>query len=333
MPDAQPRNASPPDPALVADAFGLGPPIGRPSVAARGELGRIWRLETERGPWAVKELLRYDEDRVRDDAKADLAFQLAALDAGVPMPRPIVARTGDAIVDVGPAGSPRLVRLYSWVDLAGRDVSPAVEDVAAILGRLHALAHRDGRDRHPWYATPPAAERWPGLVAEAKRAGGPWVGDLVRVVPIVLELLEATPPERPVPLVSCHLDYNPENVLVDAGGRPVVVDWENSGPAAPEQELASVVAEFVADPRDVAAFIGAYEAAGGTGRLVDRSSFRMTAVVQANLVETYGRIAASDAAAPEDAARSAHWVVDIARNAFSLARVDAWLEAAAATAR
>ena len=130
-------------------------------------------------------------------------------------------------------------------------------------------------------------------------------------------------------MIGCHLDYNPENVLVDADGRVVVVDWENSGPADPEQELASAVAEFVADPADTAAFLRSYVDGGGTGRLRDRTSFAMTLTVQANLVYGYARRALDPTANPEDRARAAHWVEDIAAHAFTLGRVDRWLDAAA----
>ncbi|MFI6990992.1 hypothetical protein [Nonomuraea wenchangensis] len=41
----------------VAAAYGLGEPVGPAVYAARGELGRIWRLDTRRGSWAVKEAL------------------------------------------------------------------------------------------------------------------------------------------------------------------------------------------------------------------------------------------------------------------------------------
>jgi hypothetical protein len=41
--------------AVVATSYGLGRPPRAPTYADRGELGRIWRLDTDRGSWAVKE--------------------------------------------------------------------------------------------------------------------------------------------------------------------------------------------------------------------------------------------------------------------------------------
>jgi thiamine kinase-like enzyme len=155
---------------------------------------------------------------------------------------------------------------------------------------------------------------------------------LESLVPIILATLDATGPVSRDRTITCHLDYNPENVLVAAAGGAVVVDWENSGPGPADQELASAVAEFVRDPADTRAFLAAYESAGGPGRLTDRSSFALTAVVQANLVETYSRWALDPAISAEDRARAAHWVEDIAANAFTVERFDAWLAAAASGA-
>jgi hypothetical protein len=94
----------PPDPDVVVDAFGLGPPTAVPTFAARGELGRIWRFETTLGTWAVKELLHFDPARVEPDARRDVAFQLAAIAAGVSMPHPVTVSVAAAQLAVPTTG-------------------------------------------------------------------------------------------------------------------------------------------------------------------------------------------------------------------------------------
>ena len=319
----------PPDPVAVAETYDLGEQRGAPTVAARGELGRIWRLETTSGTWAVKELLRFDPAGVESAARRDVAFQRAAIEAGIPMPRPVVSRTGDVTTVVRSAeGSSKRVRVYTWLDLATRETVVDRSEVAAILGRLHALGLVDDRPVDRWYRVPPAPDRWPLLLGEARSQGAPWRHALADLVPIVVATLDAIPAVPIRSAITCHLDFNPENVLVDRNGHTVVVDWENSGASTPEQELASTVAEFVEDPSETPDFLAAYTAAGGTGRLVDRSSFRMTVVVQANLVETYARLALALDSTLADRARCAHWVEDIAAHAFTVARIEAWLAAA-----
>jgi Ser/Thr protein kinase RdoA (MazF antagonist) len=333
-PAASPR---PPDALEAAAAFGLGQVLAEPVVAARGEMGRIWRLETATGRWALKEVFR-PEAGAAAVALADVAFQEAALAAGVPLPRPRPALDGRVLVEVGPADDRRSVRVYAWVDLQDRAAAivPAGE-VAAILGRLHGLALADGRPIHPWYRDAVPASVWPALVTRATVAGAPWSATLERVAPVLAAGTEmaarafatdAAPAPGPGAPITCHLDFNPENVVLDVAGSPVVVDWENSGPELAEQELASAVAEFVPDPAGTAAFLRAYAVAGGPARLRDRGSFAMTLTVQAALVRTYAERALDPTFSAEDQARSAGWVEDIAAHAFSLERIDRWLEAA-----
>ena len=45
-------------------------------------------------------------------------------------------------------------------------------------------------------------------------------------------------------LQTCHRDLWADNVLPTADGGVCVIDWENSGPADPSQELGCVLFEF-----------------------------------------------------------------------------------------
>jgi Ser/Thr protein kinase RdoA (MazF antagonist) len=316
----------PPDAAAVADAYGLGRPLGPPVAAARGELGRIWRLETLTGTWAVKEIFEPDTEA---EAGADVAFQEAALAAGIPMPRPIRARGGTVLAEVDAADRRATVRVYTWVDIAQPVRRAAATDAAAILGRLHALAIPDPRTMNAWFTDAVTAERWRGILAATELADAAWAPTLANLVP---ELVAGEPliaAGRHEPRITCHMDFNPENVLTDIGGRAVVVDWENSGPAAAEQELASVLAEFVPDPAGVPAFLHAYEDAGGPAHVRDGSSFAMCLAFQAELVAWYAERAIDPKVSAEDQARAVHWIGDIAANVFTPARIDRWLAASA----
>ena len=322
-----PRPSTPPDPREAAAAFRLGEVTGAVVLSKRGEMGRIWRLPTTTGVWALKEVFAPGPTGAAD-AMRDAAFQELALGGGIPMPRPIAAGDGRILAEVGPLADRRSVRIYTWVDLRDRDAVPALTDVAAILGRLHALAPVDDRPIHPWYREPPDGSVWPDLVRRALATGAPWARALETIVPILIETVAAA--GQPAPdrgsLVTCHLDYNPENVLVDLAGEVCVVDWENSGSAVLEQELASGLAEFVRDPAATASFLAAYRDGGGPARLCDLGAFAMTFAVQANLIATYAR-RALEAPDPDDARRAAFWVEDIAANAFTLQRAEEWLAA------
>jgi Ser/Thr protein kinase RdoA (MazF antagonist) len=315
----------PPDAAAIAAAYGLGRPLGPAVAAARGELGRIWRLETLTGTWAVKEIFAPDTEA---DAAADVAFQEAALAAGIPMPRPIRGGGGTVLSEVDAADRRATVRVYTWVDIAQPVRRAVATDAGAILGRLHALARPDDRPMFSWFTDVVATDRWATILAATERAGAPWAPTLAALVPELVAGEDLILAGRHDPRITCHLDFNPENVLADIGGRAVVVDWENSGPAAAEQELASVLAEFVPDPAGVPAFLAAYEEGGGPALLNDASSFAMCLAFQSELTAWYAERALDPGVPAEDQARAAYWIGDIAANVFTLARIDAWLAAA-----
>lgn len=262
----------------VARTFALGRAIEAP-YAARGELGYVFRLDTDAGRFAIKQLRLPPDEVVADD----VAFQLALSRAGVPLPAPLLTPDGEAVA-VGPDGLG--YRAYAWVDL---DPAATVDPRAAgaILARVHRLAWPAGRPES-WYVDPGPAERWAPVVDRARRARAAWAEALAGAVTALQDTQRlAGSPDGGRP-VRCHLDYNRENVLVDAGGRPCVLDWENSGPGLPGQELAQALTEFgLSDPVALRELAGGYADAGGPGRLTGLESFAMTYAVQANLLAFY----------------------------------------------
>jgi Ser/Thr protein kinase RdoA (MazF antagonist) len=79
-----------------------------------------------------------------------------------------------------------------------------------------------------------------------------------------------------VTLQTCHRDLWADNVLPTALGGVCVIDWENSGPADPSQELACVLFEFGrSEPSRARALMSAYAAAGGPATVVRPGHFSM----------------------------------------------------------
>jgi Ser/Thr protein kinase RdoA (MazF antagonist) len=290
--------------AVVARRYGLGEPTAPPAYADRGELGRIWRLDTDRGSWAVKEAL-VPVDEVA--AAADVAFQTVAAAAGVPLPRPVCTTDGPVLLPGAEAGSPAYaLRVYAWVDLdRGATVDGA--QIGAVAARLHLLDHPAAGPVDGWFADPVGPAGWHALLADARRAGAPWAEPLRRRLPDLVALERHVRPPGAGPVPVCHLDLNVENVCRTRDGALVVLDWENSGPCRPERELAMVLADLAADlsPAHAAAAHRAYRAAGGPATVAGPADFSTAIAVQGHLFEVYQRRGLDPAASAEDRARSA----------------------------
>jgi len=273
------------DVADICEAFGLGVPTGPPWYVARGELGRVSRLATAAGVWAVKEIELFVP--AVDEADANVELQESMLDAGVNLPRP--RRTVDGH---GLYGN---VRVYEWLDMTPFPVGDlaAEELVAASLARMHVHAPSTDRAPDPWYCETMSRDGWEVLVEEG--AGTWWAPIIARLVP---EFAEMPRPEH-LPAHICHLDVCPENVFL-CDGRLTVIDWENAGPATTIQDLGSTLWDFFqGDVEGTRVFVGHYRGHGGPIERLEGSVFDTARVVQANLIDFHARRALDPAAAPE----------------------------------
>lgn len=272
---------TPANAALIAAAYGLGRRAQLTGPVARGELGQLWRLQTDRGVVAVKEPFAPPDVA---DVEADARFQDDAHAAGVPMPA--VVRTRDGAV--GATIRDTFVRVYEWVDLLAPDrtLQPAV--VGELVARIHRVTHAGSSGLDPWFSAPVGAGAWDALVADLRAAHAPFA-ERYATIRDELVALEAwlTPPSQ---LQTCHRDLFADNLLATRDGGACVIDWENSGLADPSQELAVVLFEFAArDAARARELHDAYREAGGPGRVARRGDFSMAIAVFGHLTEHYAR--------------------------------------------
>ena len=197
----------------ILDAFDLGSWAqlsGGP--VASGRLGSIWRLDTEGGSWAVKQ--------VGDLPDADLAallegavFQEAALAAGVRTPAVRRTRAGELIADCGGVR----VRLHAWVDLHDPDVSLDPVEVGRLVAGLHRVDFAGAIGLDPWYTEPVGAPRWAELVSALRTRRAAFADELEALVPelVAMEAYLGGPPRD---LRTCHRDLWADNVRRARGG-------------------------------------------------------------------------------------------------------------------
>ena len=260
--------------------------------------------------------------------RASTQFQEAACAAGVPAPS--VRRAVDGFVFARVGG--RQVRVYEWVDLEEPD--PGLDP--ALVGAAVAAIHRvsvpaDGMpDR--WYTAPVGASGWDRLVERLREAGAPFAGRLAALRDELVALESWLEP--PVTLQTCHRDLWADNVLPTAQGGVCVIDWENSGPADPVQELACVLFEFGrSDPGRVRALMSAYAAAGGPATVARPGHFSMLIAQLGHIAE----IAAADWLEPNvrnpDRAGAAAWIGEILDQPHTREVLGALLDAVSGTTR
>jgi Ser/Thr protein kinase RdoA (MazF antagonist) len=281
--------------------------------AARGEQGRVRRLDTARGSFAFKESF-VDVDL--DDAEATARFQALCHEAGAPCPRPVVGVDGRyvALVD----GEP--VRVQTWADILDPDpmLEPAL--VGDALGRLHRAVVPATSTPHEWGTDPVGGAEWHALVKATRGAGAPFAERLAALVPALLAVEEVLTPMAGVQW--CHLDLWSDNLRGTPEGGVCVIDFDNAGPGDPTRELAMVLVEFARTERSrLESLVAAYDAAGGVGRVTRAEDFGLT-IAQLHHIgrhQVLGWLHARDA---ESRARAHAGVAEFVDDPFLLADVE-----------
>jgi Ser/Thr protein kinase RdoA (MazF antagonist) len=254
----------------ILDAFDLGS-WGRLSdgPVASGRLGSIWRLDTERGSWAVKQVGDVGEEQVAELLEG-AGFQEAVLAAGISTPAVRRTRAGQVIANCGGVR----VRLHSWVDL--HDAHPSLDPVAVgqLVAGLHRVGFAGAIGADPWYTAPVGAVRWSELVGALRERRAPFADELDALLPelVALEAYLGGPPRG---LRTCHRDLWADNVRRTQDGGLCVFDFDNAGLADPSQELAVILVEYGAEPGRAGLIRAAYAEAGGPGRVEDATDFAM----------------------------------------------------------
>jgi hypothetical protein len=247
---------------------------------ARGRLGAIWRLDTERGTWAVKQVGNASDDELAEIVEG-AAFQEAARVAGVPTPEVRRTVAGDLL---GQAGGVR-VRFHAWADLLDPDVDLDPVELGHLVAGLHQVDFVGTIGLDPWYTEPVTAARWSEILAALRARRAPFADELDALVP-ELVALERYLGEPPRALRTCHRDLWADNVRRTRDGGLCVFDFDNTGLGDPSQELAAVLVEYAtSDPARAPVIRAAYRERRGPGRVERPTDFAMPIAQLAHIVE------------------------------------------------
>ena len=247
---------------------------------ASGRLGSIWRLDTEMGSWAVKQVEDATDSELLEITEG-AAFQEAARAVGISTPAVRRAPTGEVLATV----SDVQVRLHEWVDLRPLALDLGATGLGRLIAGLHQVEFAGTVGTHPWYELPVGEKRWRTVVRELHAAGAPFTDELEALVPelVALEAFLGAPPRS---LRTCHRDLWADNIRRTAAGSLCVFDFDNAGLADPSQELALILVEFSGnDATRARAIQDAYAEAGGPGRVDGPRDFAMVIAQLAHIVE------------------------------------------------
>jgi Ser/Thr protein kinase RdoA (MazF antagonist) len=221
-------------------AFDLGDVVREPTLAARGAQGFVWRVQTTSGTYAVKQLQPWVE---ADPVPFDIAVQLAAREAGIPMPAPVLTADGRAVVD--------RVRVYEWIELAPQlrwpDASERAGEAGDLLGRIHRLGVSPVGETSTWFLLPPTEAQWRQVIGDARvrHVTSPWIDVVEADLGTLLEIGARFTVTPTATAITCHADFSPTNVLPAASDdRLVVIDWENAGPLTADAELGAALIDW-----------------------------------------------------------------------------------------
>ena len=245
------------DPAHLAEAFALGQPQGPLAPVPGAWSNRLWRLETEQGRFAVKELRGPPAaGRWADRLQVAMTVERAAWTAGtIPMAEPMPTATGGGwLAEVATTTGERVtVCCHRWVPgIPATAVAPNPA-MAADVGRSLAAIHALGLAGPATTATSLAGlslAAWDQTVTQARRAGLPWAGELGGLTTLVEQLaqrLQALQGQGRRMVLS-HRDLDPKNAVVRPDRRVAVLDWDYAGPILAGSELLVTALSFAGGP-------------------------------------------------------------------------------------
>ncbi|AKL71022.1 phosphotransferase [Streptomyces sp. Mg1] len=235
---------------ILSRTFGLGEVRSR-EFLAHGLMNRNWRLDTDSGAYAVKEITDVPLPKVR----RNLAVLAGLASDGIPAPAPLAGASGDLVAEIDGHG----YCVLPWVDgehVEGTGLTlDQVRDLGAVLARLHESLRRHAPGPLP--EQPPAAKV--GDPAKADRAAVVLIDRLASapVTDVAKAAIEALDerrdlitrhaearPETDVPAGPfgwTHGDFQYRNLLRDDGRVVAVLDWDRLGVRPYGEEVARTV--------------------------------------------------------------------------------------------
>lgn len=256
----------------LCSRHGLGAPTGAPTQVPGGFHHEMWRIETEKGTYAVKELSPDTDLNNLDTVKHyNVSEAIAETFASVGIAAVVAVKAGDDYLTiVGDHG----YLVYPWcrydaVPVGQADTRHGLE-VARLLARMHrADIDVAGIKETELEAFP--VERVDELVHEAAEGHPPYAKSLSshrQRLGEIVALHNKAIVQLKKDLVICHGDLDQKNILWDQRNRPVIIDWECAGKLNPTYEMIQAALDWSGGASELRPglfrrMLEAYQDAGG----------------------------------------------------------------------
>jgi aminoglycoside phosphotransferase (APT) family kinase protein len=296
-------------------------------------MGRVWRLSTDRGDFAAKQLFDWARGTERLDIEARVVE--AAIAAGIVTPAPVRSVEGRLLETIGASRW----RVFEWADLTRPLTRPLSSDDAVQLGAVVAGLHRmnleaDRAGIIPWHTARRPPSHWRALARRVREAGASWAPLLESALPHLIDLsFVADPSAYEGRCVLSHCDLNLGNVHRGPRGL-IILDWEHAGAIPPLWELGGVIQAWTigddgVDDHEAARSIvrGYVEGGGAPGPFnVDVFAGAISGWLQWTMSRVFGAVAGTD---PGERQRSEQSAIRLLTHPVTRARIEAAVAAIA----
>lgn len=256
----------------LSQHFNLGQPVNAPERVYGGLLHIMWRLDTDKGSYAVKQLskdisLKNEQVIKNYELSEKIASRFVA--QGIPGICAI-AQSGKYLFMIDETG----FLVYPWVDAETLDQHTVSEQhavkMAAILAKMHCLDLDEPEITQPEFYTH-TAKNILELFDKAENFGCPFVVDLRKNQKNILAANESYQKAIPIlktQIIVSHGDLDQKNVLWDIDNNPILIDWESACKINPTYDIintafywSGITSYF--DKNLFFKIISAYQKAGG----------------------------------------------------------------------
>jgi thiamine kinase-like enzyme len=221
--------------------FHLGTPKQTPERVYGGLLHAMWRLDTDKGSYAIKQLskdIELKNDRVIKNYELSERIASRFVTQGIPGICAIIQYDKHLFVTEETG-----FLVYPWVDgkvLDGNVVSEShALKIAVILAKMHCLDLNEPEITQPECYTH-TQEKILQLFDKAENFDCPFVADLRKNQNNILVANEAY--QKAIPILKKHTiishgDLDQKNVLWDIDNNPILIDWESACKVNPTYDI------------------------------------------------------------------------------------------------